>query len=64
MDFWQALVFVTTRAPAVLRVTALLVAKALLIVAPFLLAIGLTYKLLLTQHDINFYLAEKPPEFL
>ena len=64
LDFWQALVFVTTRAPAVLRVTALLVAKTLLILAPFLLAIGLTYKLLLTQHDINFYLAEKPPEFL
>ena len=48
-----------------LKVTALIVARVLVIAAPFLLLVaGLTYKLLLTQHDINFYLAEKPPEFL
>ena len=64
VDFWRALVFVTRRAWSVLQVTALIVASVLLIAAPFLLAAGLTYKLLLTQHDINFYLAEKPAEFL
>ncbi|NHZ73777.1 MAG: hypothetical protein GWP16_04840, partial [Nitrospirae bacterium] len=64
VDFWRALVFVGGRAWSVLQVTALLVARVLLIAAPFLLVAGLTYKLLLTQHDINFYLAEKPPEFL
>src|SRR5262245_61645164 len=32
--------------------------------APFLGLAGLTYGLLLTGHDINYYLAEKPPAFL
>jgi len=64
VDFWRALVFVAGRAGSVLQVTALIVARVLLIAAPFLLAAGLTYKLLLTRHDINFYLAEKPPEYL
>jgi glycerophosphoryl diester phosphodiesterase len=63
MDFWRALVFVTGRAWSVLKVTALIVARVLLIAAPFLVLVGLTYKLLLTRHDINFYLTEKPPEF-
>ena len=64
VDFWRALVFVAGRAWSVLQVTALIVARVLLIAAPFLLVAGLTYKLLLTRHDINFYLTEKPPEFL
>ena len=64
VDFWRALVFVAGRAWSVQQVTALIVARVLLIAAPFLLGAGLTYKLLLTRHDINFYLAEKPPEFL
>jgi glycerophosphoryl diester phosphodiesterase len=64
VDFWKALVFVAGRAWAVLQVTAKLVARALLIAAPFLVAAALTYMALLTKHDINFYLAEKPPEFL
>src|SRR5512135_141392 len=34
------------------------------IFAPFLGLAGLTYGLLLTGHDINYYLAEKPPAFL
>jgi glycerophosphoryl diester phosphodiesterase len=33
------------------------------IFAPFLGLAGLTYGLLLTGHDINYYLAEKPPAF-
>jgi glycerophosphoryl diester phosphodiesterase len=36
----------------------------LLIALPFLAASGLVYLLLLTEHDINFYLAEQPPIFL
>jgi glycerophosphoryl diester phosphodiesterase len=32
--------------------------------APFLGLAGLTYALLLSGHDINYYLAEKPPAFL
>jgi glycerophosphoryl diester phosphodiesterase len=34
------------------------------IFAPFLGLAGLTYGLLLSGHDINYYLAEKPPAFL
>jgi glycerophosphoryl diester phosphodiesterase len=34
------------------------------IFAPFLGLAGLTYGLLLTGHDINYYLAEEPPAFL
>jgi glycerophosphoryl diester phosphodiesterase len=32
--------------------------------APFLGLAGLTYGVLLTSHDINYYLTEKPPAFL
>lgn len=35
-----------------------------MVFAPFLGLAGLTYGLLLTGHDINYYLAEKPSEFL
>jgi len=38
--------------------------RVLLIMAPFGLLLLLVYKFLLGEHDINFYLAEKPPEFL
>jgi glycerophosphoryl diester phosphodiesterase len=40
-----------------------MVGLILLIGAPFLLVIGAIYYFLLTNHDINYYLAEKPPEF-
>jgi len=33
------------------------------LLAPFLGLAGLTFALLLTRHDINYYLAEKPPSF-
>ncbi len=38
--------------------------RVLLIALPFLAAGGLVYLLLLGEHDINFYLAERPPVFL
>jgi len=34
------------------------------VLAPFLAGVGITYFSFLTEADINFYLAEKPPEFL
>jgi glycerophosphoryl diester phosphodiesterase len=37
--------------------------KILVIAAPFLALAGVVYWWLLTDHDINYYLAEKPPEF-
>jgi glycerophosphoryl diester phosphodiesterase len=38
--------------------------RALLVALPFLIAGGLVFLLLLGEHDINYYLAERPPVFL
>jgi len=51
------------KAPGVLILTARMVGLILVVVAPFLLVIGGIYFLLLTDHDINYYLTFKPPEF-
>lgn len=40
-----------------------LVASALLLAAPYAVGLGLVYWWLLTGHDINYYLADKPPAF-
>jgi len=40
-----------------------LLIRLLGVAAPFAAAIGLTYLLLLTEYDINYYLAERPPEY-
>ena len=50
-------------APRVLHLTLRIGARTLLIAAPFLLAGGLVYLSLLTDFDINYYLAERPPAF-
>lgn len=47
-----------------LQVTLRLTIATLLAAAPFLLLAGLTYSGLLRDHDINYYLREKPPKFL
>jgi glycerophosphoryl diester phosphodiesterase len=39
------------------------VIRLLLISAPFIAGVGGAYLLFLNKHDINFYLANKPPEF-
>lgn len=59
-----ALRFAISNAWPVLQVTARIVAFSLLVVAPFLAVAAATYFLLLNQYDINYYLKEKPPEFL
>ncbi len=56
--------FTSTNAWPVIQVTARIVAWTLLTLAPFLAVAGLTFLTLLTDYDINFYLKEKPPEFL
>lgn len=38
--------------------------RILILALPFLTAAGLVYLLLLQEHDINYYLAERPPIFL
>lgn len=54
---------VVRRLPALLEFAALLVGRLLLIAAPFLLLAGLAAWHFLSGHDINYYLAARPPEF-
>ena len=46
------------------RLAGEIIARLLIVAAPFLAAVGGVYLLLLGKYDINFYLADKPPEFL
>lgn len=55
--------FAAGNATNVLRVTARMIGWSLLAIAPFLLIAGGVYVWLLTDYDINYYLAERPLEF-
>jgi len=63
-DWAGALKFAFSRAPVVLAFGWRLVVRVLLIVLPFLAVGALVAWLLITDHDINFYLASRPPEFI
>lgn len=58
-----AFAFGASRAPLVLRLAANIVVRLLLGLLPFAAAVGAVYWALLRDHDINFYLAQRPPEF-
>jgi len=49
---------------SVVRLALRIFVHVLLIAAPFLAAGGLVYLWLLSEHDINFYLAQRPPVFV
>jgi len=51
------------RAPGILRVAAEVIGRSLLVATPFLAGGGAVYFFLLGEHDINYYLSEKPPIF-
>lgn len=59
----DSLWFVSNRASGVFQIAARMVIRVLLLAAPFLAVGGGLYLLLLTDHDINFYLTHKPPRF-
>ena len=59
-----ALRFGSARSLDVLRLIGHMVVRVLAGVAPFALAVGLVYLTLLREHDINYYLAQRPPEFI
>jgi glycerophosphoryl diester phosphodiesterase len=61
---WGALARVARALPVLLRLAARFMLRLLLATIPCAAAIGLIYACLLGEHDINFYLAEKPPVFL
>lgn len=60
----SALQFATRHTWPVLQVTGRMTGWVLLVLAPFLIAAALTWQVLLSAYDINFYLQETPPEFL
>src|SRR5262249_22500030 len=51
------------RAQRILRVTAVLVVRLILIALPFVAVLGATYWLLLTEYDIHFCLSAHRPQF-
>ena len=53
-----------TRAISILRLTLALFMRILVLLVPFVAAIGATYWLLLHEHDINYYLHARPPVFI
>ncbi len=63
ITYFEALRHVVKRAGSIFNLAGQMVARLLLYAAPFLVAGGLVYLLLLTDFDINYYLAERPREF-
>ena len=59
----SALAFGAKRAPFVLGLTAHMVLRLIVGLLPFLAALGGVYFALLRRHDINYYLAQRPPAF-
>ena len=64
MSYIGALQFALVWSRPVLLLTARIIVLVLLAVTPFLVVAGVVYFSLLTQFDINYYLAERPPAFL
>jgi glycerophosphoryl diester phosphodiesterase len=59
-----ALRIVADLLPRLLSVAAWILLAGLALAAPLLIVAGLFARSLLARHDINYYLAERPPEFL
>ena len=59
----SVLVFVAANSAQILRLTSRVVARLAVVAIPFLAAGGGLFWLLLTDHDINYYLTNKPPGF-
>jgi glycerophosphoryl diester phosphodiesterase len=62
--FRHAMLALANRSARVLRLAALLLAIAAALLAPFAGLAALAYATLLGGQDINYYLAERPPQFL
>jgi len=63
MDVTAALAFSFSRVKQIFHFAAWLLVKLLIRVAPFLLAGGAVAFFLISDYDINYYLAVQPPEF-
>lgn len=63
MTVLESLRFVAGKSPGILRIAMRMMGRLLIQSAPFLAAAGGLYVLLLTDHDINYYLSHKPPRY-
>ena len=63
IDWHTALGFALRRTWPIVQTAGRVIARSLLLAAPFLAAGGGVFWIFLTEHDINFYLHEKPPVF-
>lgn len=64
VTWWAAFRCLASKLPVLLPLGSHLLVRALLLALPFLAAAGGVVWLLLGDHDINYYLAERPPEFI
>ncbi len=60
----DAFKYAVGRLAGLLQLAGLVVVRLLLILLPFLATLGALYWFLLRTYDINYYLADKPPQFL
>ena len=60
---WSAVAFVIRLLPRLVRLSARVFLRLLGLALPFLAAAALAWFTMLGRHDINFYLAEHPPEW-
>lgn len=63
VTYTQAIYFISRRSLQILRLGMYIVARALVYILPLLAASWLVFHALLSKHDINYYLAQKPSEF-
>ena len=64
VTWFDSLIYTFRRAIALVQLGGAALVRLLLRAAPFLAAGGGIYWLLASTHDINYYLARKPPEFM
>lgn len=63
LSVFYSLRFAAKNAVAILRVSWRIIASGLALIAPFVLAGAAAYNGLLSVHDINYYIQERPQEF-
>ncbi len=59
----QAIAFVVGRLPQLILLATRVFLRLVLLALPFLAAAGLVWLTMLAGHDVNYYLAEEPPEW-
>jgi glycerophosphoryl diester phosphodiesterase len=63
VTYTQAIFFISRRSLQILRLGMYMVARLLIYILPLLAASWLVFQYFLSEHDVNYYLAQKPTEF-